>query len=87
MKVGVSNWCKMNPDKAKYILNREDMLKQLKRLRPMLQKIVLEGIETEEEKSVARVACSVIVSDFYYNEAVMEDKTGKDGSFPLSHEL
>jgi len=65
--------------KAKYVLNRVDMLKTLKSHRKTLEKIVLEGIETEEEHRLAKVACSMIASELYYNESIMEDKSGGGG--------
>ena len=65
--------------KAKYILNRVDMLKALKKqYRAVVEKIATDGIETKEEHRIAQIACSIIASEFYYDETIMENKTGDD---------
>jgi len=69
--------------KAEYILNRVSMLNTLKKCRHVVEKIALDGIETEEEEIIAKIACSIIASEYYYDDAVMNDKTSKDGEYPL----
>ena len=64
--------------KAQYILNRVDMLKTLKPYRTVIEKISKDGIETEDEHRIAKIACSMIASEYYYDEAIMEDKSGDD---------
>ena len=62
--------------KAKYILNRNELIKKLKGHRAILEKVALEGATTEEEMRMARTACSILASDLYYEDSVMDDKTG-----------
>ena len=64
-------------NKANYTLNKVDMLRELKSKIKVLENITLNGIMTPEEHRLARVACSVLVSDFYFEDALMADKTGE----------
>jgi hypothetical protein len=64
--------------KAQYILNRVEMLKTLKSHRKIVEKIAVNGVETDEEHRIAKIACCMIASEYYYDESVMEDKTGGD---------
>ena len=67
--------------KAQYVLNRVDMLKTLKKSRTVIEKIALDGIETDEEHRIAKIACSMIAAEFYYEESVMKDKRGDECDF------
>lgn len=74
------------PDKqkqAQYILNRVDLIKGLKAHAHILEKIVAEGIETEEDQRVAKVACCVILAEFHYEDEVMNDKSDNDSGFMI----
>lgn len=59
---------------ASYYLNRVDMMRNLKGYLSTLEKIANEGIEDAEEERIARIACSVLASDFHYEDSLMNKK-------------
>ena len=69
--------------KAEYILNRVEMLNAFKAHRDVIEKISLEGVSNEEENRIAKIACSIIASEYHYDDSVMDDKTSSDGDFPV----
>ena len=70
--------------KAEYSLNRVDMLRKLKESRRQLENIAIDGIKTKDDERIARIACSILAADYYFEESVMQDKTGEDG-FSFEH--
>jgi len=68
--------------KAQYVLNRVDMIKTLKHYRKTIEKIALDGVDTEEEHRIAKIACAMIASEFYYEEFIMENKDGDSDMMP-----
>lgn len=61
---------------AQYVLNRNDLMLDLKNHLPVLQKIVMEGIEGETEARIARAACSIVVSEILFESAKIQDAIG-----------
>lgn len=69
----------LKQSKAKYLLGKNTMMKYAKNLLPFLEKVAKDGITSDssiEEIKSARIACCMVISDIYYEQAVMEDKTG-----------
>ena len=62
--------------RAQYILNRVEMLKSLKKHREVIERIALHGIKTEEEEVIAKTVCCMIASEYHYDDAVLNDRTG-----------
>jgi len=62
---------------ASYYLRRIDMIRGLKPHREILEKIAFKGIDTPEEEKIAKIACSILASDYHYEESIMGVKGGK----------
>ena len=62
--------------KAKYLLNRNELMKKIKAHRSLLEKVALEGATTDDELRIARTACCILASDLHYEASVMDDKQG-----------
>ena len=59
------------------------MLNAFKKHREVIEKIALDGVSSEEENRIAKIACSIIASEYHYDDSIMNDKTGSDGDFPV----
>ena len=62
---------------ASYYLRRVDMIRKLKRFRKDLERIAVDGIKTAEDETIAKIACSILASDYGYEESIMGVKGGK----------
>lgn len=60
-----------------FILNKVDLWNTIKDFRPVLEKIVKEGIENEQEERIARGVCSYILSEIEYQESPELDLSKK----------
>jgi len=70
----------LKQSKAQYLLGRNTMMKNAKNLLPFLENVSKNGITSDssiEEIKSARIACCMVIADIYYEQAVMEDKTGE----------
>ena len=63
---------------ASYYLQRVEMLRELKPYREILEGISVNGIRDAEEERLAKIACSIIASDYHYEDSIMGNKTGGD---------
>jgi len=63
--------------KGKYLLNRNDLMKKIKSHREILERVALEGIKTDDENRIARIACSILASDLHYEDSVLVDKVNE----------
>lgn len=63
----------LHPEHTDFVLNRIDMWNQIKELRPVLEKIVAEGIDNEQEERIARGVCSFILAELEYEQAPESD--------------
>ena len=61
---------------ADYFLGRVNLINKLKPFRKTLEKIGLKGIETEEDERVAKIACSILASDYIYEESLLKSRRG-----------
>ena len=62
---------------ASYYLQRIGMVRKLKYFRKDLERIALEGIKNDEDETIAKIACSILASDYHYEESIMGAKGGK----------
>ena len=58
----------------KYKMDRSILLEKVRIKKETVEKIVSEGIETEEEEILARGICSIVLSDLSFEEARKKDK-------------
>jgi len=61
---------------ANYYLGRVEMMKKLKPYQKKLEDIAASGIKDEEGERIAKIACSILASDYLYEESVLNNKTG-----------
>ena len=66
-----------SPEYTKYKLDRSILLQKVRIKLPMVEKIVSEGIETEEEAQLARGVCSIVLSDINFEEALKKSKLNR----------
>ena len=60
---------------ASYYLNRTDMVRKLKKYRGILEKIALKGIQDDGDERVAKIACSILASDYHYEDSIIDNKS------------
>jgi len=59
-------------DHNRFMLNRVSMLNDLRSMREALENISKHGIKTDTEERLARICCTIIVSDMYFEDDVKE---------------
>jgi len=67
---------------ASYFLKRIKMVKELSLYINSLEEIAFNGINSDEDERLAKIACSIMASDYHYENSLLEDKTG-DSYKPL----
>jgi len=56
-------------DNSEFIIGRIDLWNKIKTLKPVINKIVQEGVETDEEAQIARGVCSFVLAEMEYEDS------------------
>lgn len=56
-------------DGTEFVFQRIALWNKIKTLKPVINKIVLEGIETEDESKIARGVCSFVLAEMEYEDS------------------
>jgi len=56
-------------DNSEFVISRIDLWNKIRELRPVIDKIVQEGIETDGEIQIARGICSFVLAEMEYEDS------------------